>query len=278
LALTDKSDLYGAIHEVGLNLLARHIMRQRPSLFNYGTELFVNNPYKMCERITVTTSSDVYRRGNPLVTREDPLPILGTGNTYGLDYCVQIVEATLDFHPGNTITLPAELGSKLQPQKIAIRGTVCTGLGCPPKGVVGSLSTPPWPHPTPERGEPRPRTPPAPIPWEELTCVCIQLVAVAHVEPVDTDSGLRLLIRIDRLEVVDIKPEPLESMLECYISVLLELVILPRVNIALAKLVLELMTALPGIELSLPITASIPNNPAIEDDQLKVFINAEALP
>jgi hypothetical protein len=34
---TDNCDLYGAIHEDGINRVVRHIMRQRPSLFNYGT-------------------------------------------------------------------------------------------------------------------------------------------------------------------------------------------------------------------------------------------------
>jgi hypothetical protein len=37
MAFTDNSDLYGAINEEGINLIAQHIMRQRPSLFNYGT-------------------------------------------------------------------------------------------------------------------------------------------------------------------------------------------------------------------------------------------------
>ena len=37
MALTDKCDLFGAVHEKGVNRVTRHMMRQRPSLFNYGT-------------------------------------------------------------------------------------------------------------------------------------------------------------------------------------------------------------------------------------------------
>ena len=32
MALTDNCDLYGAVHEDGVNRIIRHIMRQRPSL------------------------------------------------------------------------------------------------------------------------------------------------------------------------------------------------------------------------------------------------------
>ena len=35
MAFTDNCDLYAAVHEDGINLIARHILRQRPSLFNY---------------------------------------------------------------------------------------------------------------------------------------------------------------------------------------------------------------------------------------------------
>ena len=37
MAFTDNCDLFGAVHEDGVNRVIRHIMRQRPSLFNYAT-------------------------------------------------------------------------------------------------------------------------------------------------------------------------------------------------------------------------------------------------
>ena len=37
VALTDNCDIYAAINEAGINRVVRHAMRQRPSLFNYGT-------------------------------------------------------------------------------------------------------------------------------------------------------------------------------------------------------------------------------------------------
>jgi hypothetical protein len=37
MAFTDRSEIYGAVHEEGINFLLRHVMRQRPSLFTYAT-------------------------------------------------------------------------------------------------------------------------------------------------------------------------------------------------------------------------------------------------
>jgi hypothetical protein len=39
LALTSNSDLYAAIRDEGINRVVKHIIRQRPSLFKYGTIL-----------------------------------------------------------------------------------------------------------------------------------------------------------------------------------------------------------------------------------------------
>lgn len=34
---TDHSDVYGALHEDGINRVINHLQHKRPSLFNYGT-------------------------------------------------------------------------------------------------------------------------------------------------------------------------------------------------------------------------------------------------
>lgn len=38
MAFTDHCDIYGAVNEEAFNRVAYHIMKQRPSLFNYGTQ------------------------------------------------------------------------------------------------------------------------------------------------------------------------------------------------------------------------------------------------
>src|SRR4030042_1356291 len=118
MPFTDKSDLYAALNEDGINNVATHIMRQRPSLFNYGTALVAAKPELLCERIVATP--DVINRGNPLITIEDPLPVLGTNGTVALNFCFQLTKARIDFHPGDIITLPPELNPPLAKQSFAI--------------------------------------------------------------------------------------------------------------------------------------------------------------
>ena len=74
------------------------------------------------------------------------------------------------------------------------------------------------------------------------------------------------------LEIVDIKPDGLEAALECYLTVVLRLGVLPKLITLIGKSVLGLLEDLPGITISAPVNPAIPFNPAIEDDQLKVFV------
>src|ERR1051325_4552165 len=40
MAFTNHSDLFAAVHEHAINTTIAHLMRQRPSLFNYATLIF----------------------------------------------------------------------------------------------------------------------------------------------------------------------------------------------------------------------------------------------
>ncbi len=42
MALTDNCDCYGEVDEASINLLVWHIMRKRPSQFNYDTDMIVH--------------------------------------------------------------------------------------------------------------------------------------------------------------------------------------------------------------------------------------------
>lgn len=54
MAFTDNCDLYIAIHEEGINRIITHIMRQRPSIFNYGEPSVVDNNNFLCSPIEST--------------------------------------------------------------------------------------------------------------------------------------------------------------------------------------------------------------------------------
>lgn len=295
MALTDNSDLYGAIHEEGINRVAQHIMRQRPSLFNYGTALVAATPELLCEKIDPAPA--VIQKANPLITVEDPLPVLGTNGAVAVDFCFQLTEAQVDFHPGNVITLPPELSPPLGAQHFAINARVCGGLGCPSRDIVDAIPPPPPPE---EEGKERPPTkdwernispsnpvsaavlvappeilPPTVLPTKELRCFCLDLFVVGHIEVTGPVGNEELLGKVDGLEIVDIKPDGLENSLECYLNLLLQLVILPRVSFAIPKMIFNILNL---ATITLSASTTVPNNPAIEDDQLKVFIDLGVSP
>ena len=64
MAFTDNCDLYAAVHDDGVNRVIRHLMRQRPSLFNYATADVAGNRELWCHKVDVT--SDVVKFANPV--------------------------------------------------------------------------------------------------------------------------------------------------------------------------------------------------------------------
>src|SRR6266508_3075479 len=111
MAFTSNCDVFLAVNEAGINLVVRHIMCQRPSLFNYATDAVIRNPRLLCAPINAAPA--VFARNNPLMTRQPPLPVMGTDPPVGLNYAVQLTQAEVDFSPGNAIALPAELNPPL---------------------------------------------------------------------------------------------------------------------------------------------------------------------
>jgi hypothetical protein len=57
MAFTDNCDLYGAVHEQGVNRVIQHLMLQRPSMFNYATADVAGNKELWCEQVKYTRSS-----------------------------------------------------------------------------------------------------------------------------------------------------------------------------------------------------------------------------
>ena len=92
MGLTDNCDIYAEISDEAINILFRNIMRQRPSLFNYGTKSIANDPKFFCQDIDA--ADQVVKKNNPLMqVVNTPLPLLGPpnqfDNIYGLNYCFQ---------------------------------------------------------------------------------------------------------------------------------------------------------------------------------------------
>lgn len=263
MAFTGNSELFAAVHEDGVNLVARHVMRQRPSLFNYGTAWVAALPdRRLCRPIVAVP--DVAKRNNPLITIVDPIPVPLTNDTYALDFCLQITDVQVDLHPGGLFELPPEL-RPLPEQRVALRGRACAALGCPPLQVLSSL---------PPAGD----RPPAPVvihPAEDaMTCFCLDFFAIAGAS-LERTAKLEVHTVLDRVELVDVGPPELESTLECFAVTTIALGLLPKLRIGVQALMEDLLSKLPGVALSAPGPAAVPHDPAIADDQLKLFLNLE---
>src|SRR5262249_24342860 len=146
MALTDQCDLFGSVTEDGFNKLVEHVMRKRPSLFNYSTAWVAADWRKrLCQ--TPEVAPEGLKRQNPVVTVEDPIPVLGSGGLYGLNFAVQLRKLRIDLHP-QTIGLPAELG-QLGEQRFVLVAEACAGIGCPNKRALEEFPPAPYPPFTP---------------------------------------------------------------------------------------------------------------------------------
>lgn len=291
MAFTDHSDLYGAVHEEGINQVVRHLMRLRPSLFNYGTEFVARNPHLLCHQIE--TDPMVLARNNPLLTIEAPLPVLGTNGLINLNYCVQLTDARIDFHRSNVIDLPPEI-AEMPPQHFVLTAQACVGLGCPDPRLTQLLErametvfdiitvegllagqTPDFSDvgtTTHVPNRDKPTFNPITVPVDRLKCFCLSVYALCHIETRKVGNQFIFSPKLDKLEIVDLRPQEMEDMIECYVSQVIRLGLLPRIRIALEKIVFDQLKI---VNIGVKPAAGVPNNPAIEDDQLKVFVDME---
>ena len=266
MAFTDNSDLFGAVHEDGINLIIRHIMQQRPSMFNYGTADVAGNKELWCNK-KLKFTDDVIKYGNPIFTIQDPLPVLGTDSPpVTLGYCAQVTKVAIDIHPSNVLALPPELHPPLEKQRLAFFLQVCGAIGCPPDRFIDKIPVVPV-----DKREGR-KIPPVFVPGE-LTCFCLDVFVVAHAAREFIAGKESLVGKVDGIEIVDIKPEGLEFNIECYIKTAVSLALRQKLAIPLSTFFLQLpLFGVASITLSPTPNPPVPNNPAIEDDQLKAFI------
>ena len=266
MALTDHCDVFASFHEDGFNRIVEHIMQQRPSLFNYATPDLVQSPDRLCERIVVHPA--VSQAENPLIKQIDYLPIIGYDGPFGFSFGLQLTDLKIDFHPGNIINLPPQLNPPLSEQTLALTARACAGLGClDPEFIERLIRLLPDPDDEKDKRDDNPKPPLNPMPYERLTCFCLEVFAV--VKAVRQNGYLSL--RLQGMEIKDILPAGLEDSIECYISTMLKLVVFPKVRIALEDLTFEITDYL-SVEPT-PISADVPFNPDVSKDQIAIFAN-----
>lgn len=75
------------------------------------------------------------------------------------------------------------------------------------------------------------------------------------------------------MDIVDIKPDALEDNLICYLKTTVNVILREKLTIALESLMLSFpLFGLATVTLTPTPDPPIPNNPAVEDDELKAFV------
>lgn len=287
MALTDNSDVYGSVHEDGIDDVVSHIRRKRPSLFNYASGWVADHPEDLlCEPIEV--AGEVIARGNPLLTRMDPVPVLGTEGRFALDFCVQITELALDFAPRSVIDFPGEADLDIEDQQFGLFVRVCAGLACPDDDDFTEAIE----EATRDEQE-RERDPIVPRP-ERVHCFCLDAYVTGGLDlrPPGASTPTVSIAESPRFTVDDIAvvaaemeegrlPAGLRGSAECYLRFVVQTAVLPRVASAVERIVPMLVGMMDELlsdvgatlAVTTPTSAAIPNNPAIEEDELRLFVD-----
>jgi hypothetical protein len=276
MAFTDNCDVFLDVNEAALNRVVRHFRRQRPSTFNIGSPALVTNPARACARIDAHPV--VLARGNPLIGLGPDLPVPGTD--YLVEYVLQLAALEVDVSPGNVFALPPEL-TPLGDQSLGAHARVCAGLGCPPGEIVDLAH----PHAGRLRGrldavrDRQPSREPrgVELPFRELECFCLDLFVTGGAQFTGPSGDEHVAGRLGGIEIVDLTPTGLEDAIECYASLVVRLALLPRLSVPLIRLVTGIARV--GTLTVEPTPApKVPHNPALEDDQIKVFLDVAVTP
>ena len=321
---TDNTDVYGALHEDGINNVVDHLRHKRPSLFNYGTARVIAGTHRFrrgsdtplthrprrvqsltpCEEIASAPEVRDRRWNNPLMTEEDPLPVLGTDGLVGLDFAVQVTDMGIDFAPPSG-------DEAFKENQYAADVTVCAGLGCPTdeafddaldaieqfRGYVNDREDLSLAEALEDANLLQEFGLPVVPLADSLHCFCLEISVIGRVTMVDrpTVEGPLTIPQSPKFHIDDIRitdpeaieefplPQGLVSSLECYIEVFLRLSVFPSVAESVERTVQQVLSmqnpvlTLAGVTatIELPTSSSVPHNPAIEEDELRMYVDID---
>lgn len=265
MPLTSNCDAIGIFSEEAFNKIIRQVMYQMPSTFNYATKKLITQN-NFCS--SIYADPVLIQMGKTVVTKIDKIPVFGSDS--GLDFCMQVKDFKLDFHPNNTVVLPPELGD-LSVQQFAMSMKINAGVLCgnsrfsaiKPKEVTlmkKKLSE----VFLMDRG----------IVFnsffrDKLSCFSMEAYAVLTIV---NDSNF-LSLKLIGLEIKDIEPVVLENIIEYYIKKVLQESVLPKMNIAISKLIFGL-DSYASIS-PMPKSTAIPFNPSITNNKLTVYLKVQ---
>jgi len=230
MSLTEAEAVFASIHESALNDVLTAFFTARPRYLVYGSPSFV----------PVTTVAE---------TSMSAIPFPGVPG--GIQWRIRLGIPRLDLFK-QSMTLPPELS--LNPGQFGARLDVQLCLDCRRLRID---PRPPRDDPNNPKEDNRPKDD-ARHPLSQVTCCKLQLFAIGHIEHVIANTGEdAVALAVDAVEIVDIKPDEVESVLECLLFMILQAV--------LAEVRLPLKALRAGAFQLTPVVG-----PLIEDDQIKV--------
>jgi len=219
MSFTQSQSVFASIHESALNDLLRAFFNARPRYLRYGSPAFVS------ATTTVATQMQAI-----------PFPGLSGGIDWAIAFSVPVVDLFKQSAP-----LPPQLN--LPPGAFSLRTRVELCVNCVRRR--DDLK--------PGHGrDDNPRD----NKLDQVTCTELEVFAIGHLDSWNDASGNgEIRLRIDAVELVDITPDTLESVLECLIRMVLD------TAVSQARLPLQ---ALRAGAFQLAVT----QGPLIEDDHI----------
>lgn len=218
MSLTEAENVFAGIHEDGLNDLLQAVGHTRPHYLNYGSP-----PFVAASSVNETLMA----------------PIAFPGLPGGIGWSVRFGIPRVDFDPDSSAgATPPEITFAPGALTIRTRAQICIYCGSSREGQVTT-------HKPPPAGKP--------------ICATLGVWALGGTVVRNSSSGDGAVsFLITQVELVDITPDPLESLLECLIRMTL--------GAALNQVVIPFHAVRAGA-FSLAVT----RGPEIADDTLKLW-------
>lgn len=265
------ADLFGAVTDDAVNRIINFAHARAPYLFNYVAptlQAVLNDQGAIVgfQELWLTCSPVPDPPPNvPKYRRMKPFQLPGI--PVKLPFSLQLIDLNLDFHPSDAVTLPVELGPPLAAQRFALEATVQFGLACVPPQIISALANQTFAAVN--------QVQVSILPVTTLDCFLLKVVATGHltVKPPAPGSGStveEIRLEIDGIEIVDLSPVGLEHVVECYVTAMLKGYVLPKTVLALQQVAVNTL----GVKAVKPsLSTGLPNNPAIEQNQVRVWLD-----
>jgi hypothetical protein len=229
MSLTEASEVFVAVEESALNDLITAVCTTRPHLLHYGSPAFVP---------ASSTSA----------TQMAPIPFPGSP---GLQWSVELSIPQLDLFDED-VPLPPELSLGAGQFSLSTVVTLC--VDCADRGKRDPQGDDHEDHEHPRDHDPKENDDHGDKPWPDdrddwgkarnPMCCRLGVHAVGHLVSTWVGGQRAIGFAVDAVEIVDVEPNALESVLECLLTMILRSV-LATLSLPVSALALDAFTLTP---------------------------------